>query len=103
MPPGVWAARDRARSDTDRRRVGVRWGRPVGARPRRVADGLRVREACVSARARRDAYLSGATLFLTVSKVRLQMTAERMKDVTLRRGTARKLPDVWPPLSPLST
>jgi len=81
MPSGAWAARDRARSDTDRRRVGVQWGRPVGARPRRVAACLRVREACVAARARRDASLSCATLCLTVSKVRLQMTAERMQDV----------------------
>jgi len=31
-----------ARSDTDRRRVGVRWVRPVGARPRSVAAYLRV-------------------------------------------------------------
>ena len=31
-------ARDRARAETDRRRVGVWWVRRVGARPRRVAD-----------------------------------------------------------------
>jgi hypothetical protein len=31
------------------------------------------------------------------------MTAESMNDVTSIRGTARKLPDVLPPLSPLST
>src|SRR5262245_36921748 len=62
-------ARDLARSDTDRRRAGGRWVRPVGARPRRVADGLRMREACESERARRDPYLSGATLFGRVQQL----------------------------------
>jgi len=31
MPPGGWVARDLACSDTDRRRVGVRWVRPGGS------------------------------------------------------------------------
>ena len=54
MPPGGWAARDLVTADIDRRRVGVRWVRPVGARPRSVAAYLRVREACESERARKE-------------------------------------------------
>ena len=96
-------ARDLARSDTDRRRAGERWVRPVGARPRRVADGLRMREACESERARRDPYLSGARLRLTVRKARVQMRAKSIHDVTSIKGTARKLPDVRFPLYSLST
>jgi len=51
----------------------------------------------------RDQYLSCTTLCLTVSKARWQMTAESMNDMTSIKGTARKLPDVLPTLSPLST
>jgi hypothetical protein len=83
------------RAETDRRRVGVWWVRLVGARPRRVADCLRVREACASERARRNPYLSCVRLCLTVRKARVQMRAESIND--------RKRPDVQPPLSPLST
>jgi hypothetical protein len=75
----IWglAARDLARSDTDRRRVDVRWVRPVGARPCHVADLLRVREACTSERARRDQDLSGAPLCLCSESVSLCVNNSR--------------------------
>jgi hypothetical protein len=85
------AAQDLARSDTDRHRVAVRWVRLVGARPRSVADCLRVREAYEFERVRRDPYLSCARLCLTVRKARVQMRAESIHDVTsikVQRGSS---------------
>src|SRR5262245_10664113 len=99
MPPGGWAARDLVSADIDRRRVGET-GR---ARPHSVADCLRVREACVSERARRHQHLSCIPCLPDRQEGTVADAVESVHDVTSIRDTARKLPDVLPPLSPLST
>ena len=71
--------------------MAVRWVRLVGARPRSVADYLRVREVYEFERVRRDPYLSCARLCLTVRKARVQMRAESIHDVTsikVQRGSS---------------